>query len=78
MFEVLDALEKNDQAKFLTAVVQLVESSIRSAVCRFTEGCGLMACSNCLALVVICGEPSFRMPLMYSVRLPMLESITYC
>ena len=36
-------LAVQDQAKFLTAVVQLVESSVRSAVCKLTEGCGLIA-----------------------------------
>jgi hypothetical protein len=59
-------------------VVQLVESSVCNAVCSFTEGCGLIARSNRLALVVTGGEPSFRIPLMYPVRLPMFESITYC
>ena len=70
-------LAMHDHAKFLTAGAHCTRDSPVNAFVALTEGGGFIAVNSLRALLVSCGVPSRRIPLMYSVRLAVPDRSTY-
>jgi hypothetical protein len=67
-----------DHAKFLMAGAHFTRDSSVKAFVAVIEGCGFIAVNSLCALLVSCGVPSCRIPLMYSVRLAVPDRSTCC